>query len=78
MLIGGNQVVAKTVAKTAADASLLAAQSAGIRSELKQQKENDRVQFFQDGLKKRLEQEGKLKVRQDVVTRLVQSYTTRS
>jgi peptidyl-prolyl cis-trans isomerase D len=78
ILVGGNQVVAKTVAKTPADVATLAAQSAGIRDEIKQQKERDRAQLFEDGLKKRLRQQGKLKVREDVVTRLVKSYTTRS
>ncbi|HYA17182.1 MAG TPA: peptidyl-prolyl cis-trans isomerase [Bryobacteraceae bacterium] len=76
--VAGNTVVAKTVAKTPADMAGLAAQSAGIRDEIRQQKQRDREQVFEDGLKKRLEAEGKLKVRQDLVTRLIQTYTARS
>jgi peptidyl-prolyl cis-trans isomerase D len=76
--VGGNTVVVKTIAKTSADMSGLAAQSAGIREELRQNKERDRAQLFEDGLKKRLESEGKLKVHQDLITRLIQTYTQRS
>jgi peptidyl-prolyl cis-trans isomerase D len=76
--ISGNQVVAKVVSQTPADISGISAQLDTIRTELKQQKARDRAQLFEDGLRKRLEQEGKLKVHQDVVTRLVKSYTTRS
>jgi hypothetical protein len=55
----------------------LPAQSASIRDELKQQKARDRATLFEDGLKKRLQDQGKLKIHQDVITRLVQSYSTR-
>jgi type III secretory pathway component EscR len=50
---------------------------AGIRDQLKQQKTTERAQLFEDGIKKRLQQEGKLKIHQDVITRLVQSYSAR-
>jgi peptidyl-prolyl cis-trans isomerase D len=78
LTIAGNTVVAKTMAKTPADMAGFAAQSAGIRDEIKQQKEHDREQLFEEGLKKRLEAEGKLRVHQDLVTRLIQTYTTHS
>lgn len=78
LTVAGNTVVAKTIAKTPADLAALAAQGPGIRDEIKQQKERDREQVFEDGLKKRLEAEGKLKVHQDLVTRLIQTYTQRS
>jgi peptidyl-prolyl cis-trans isomerase D len=76
--VGGNQVIARVVSQTPADMAGLTAQLETIRNDLKQQKARDRAQLFEDGLKKRLEQEGKLKIHQDVVTRLVKSYTTRS
>lgn len=72
------RVVAKIIAKTPADASELPGQTASIRDELKQQKLKDRSTLFEDGLKKRLQDQGKLKVHQDVIDRLVQSYSTRS
>jgi peptidyl-prolyl cis-trans isomerase D len=71
------QGVAKIVARTPADVSDLAAQTAAIRDALRQQKTRDRATLFEDGLKKRLQDEGKLKIHQDVITRLVQSYNTR-
>ena len=52
------------------------AQTAAIRDQLKQQKTSERAQLFEDGIKKRLQQEGKLKIHQDVITRIVQSYTS--
>ncbi len=75
---GGGQVVAKIVARTPADMALLPAQRASIRDELRQQKVRDRVQLFENGLRKRLEQEGKLKVHQDVLNRIVQNYSQRN
>jgi len=73
----GGRGVAKVVAQVPADLSELPAQSASIRDELKQQKARDRATLFEDGLKKRLQDQGKLKIHQDVITRLVQSYSTR-
>ncbi len=73
----GGQGVAKIVGKTPADGSDLAAQTAAIRDSLRQQKTRDRATLFAEGLKKRLQDEGKLKIHQDVITRLVQSYNTR-
>ena len=68
------QLVAKIVSKTPADLSLLPAQMAAIRDELKQQKQRDRAQLFQEGLKSRLTSAGTLKIHQDVINRIVQSY----
>ena len=75
---GGGEAVAKVVSKTPADMSQLPAQQASIRDELKQQKGRDRVQLFEAGLRKRLEQEGKLKVHQDVLSRIIQNYTQKN
>ncbi len=74
----GGRGVAKIVAQIPADVSTLPAQTASIRDELKQQKTRDRSTLFEDGLKKRLQDQGKLKIHQDAITRLVQTYTTRS
>jgi peptidyl-prolyl cis-trans isomerase D len=75
---GGGEVLAKIVSKTPADMSQLPAQQASIREELKQQKVRDRVQIFESGLRKRLEQEGKLKIHQDVLSRIIQNYTQKN
>jgi len=88
----GGRGVAKVVAKTPADLNDLPAQTSTIRDELRQQKERERATLFEDGLKKRLQQDCSvwsrvrfwsggcpvLKVHQDVITRLVQSYSQRS
>jgi peptidyl-prolyl cis-trans isomerase D len=75
--VPGGRVVAKIDAQIPADLSELPAQTAGIRNQLRQQKEKDRTTMFEEGVKKRLQEQGKLKIHQDVITRLVQSYSTR-
>ncbi|MGA2714777.1 MAG: peptidyl-prolyl cis-trans isomerase [Bryobacteraceae bacterium] len=76
--VPGGQVIAKVVAKTPANLADLPKQLDAIRTELKQKKTSDRSTLFEEGLKKRLAAEGKLKINQDVLSRLVQNYTTRS
>lgn len=76
--VPGGQVVAKVISKTPADLSALPAQTASIREELKQQKAQQRAQLFESGLRQRLEREGKLKVHNEVLNRIVQSYTAHS
>jgi len=73
----GGRGVAKVVARTPADLSGLPAQTASIREGLRQQKARDRATLFEDGLKKRLQEQGKLKIHQDAITRLLQTYSTR-
>jgi peptidyl-prolyl cis-trans isomerase D len=75
--VSGGRVVAKVVAKLPADLAELPGQTAGIRNDLRQEKIKDRSTMFEAGLKKRLEEQGKLKINQDVITRLVQTYTNR-
>lgn len=75
--VPGGRVVAKIDAQIPADLSELPAQTAVIRNQIRQQKEKDRTTIFEEGLKKRLQEQGKLKIHQDAITRLVQSYTTR-
>jgi hypothetical protein len=72
---GGDLLVGKVVAKIPANLGDLPSQTAAIRDELKQIKARNRAQIFEDGIKKRLEQEGKLKIHQDVITRIVQTYS---
>jgi peptidyl-prolyl cis-trans isomerase D len=76
--VSGGQLVAKLLAKTPASIVELPAQMNAIRDELKQQKQRDRAQLFQEGLKARLTSDGKVKINQDVITRIVQSYSQRS
>ena len=76
--VAGAQVIGKVVARTPANLADLPKQSDTIRAELRQKKMADRSTLFEEGLKKRLTAEGKLKINQDVLSRLVQSYTTRS
>jgi peptidyl-prolyl cis-trans isomerase D len=88
----GGRVVGKVVAKIPADLTELPGQMASIRDELKQQKTRDRSTLFEDGLKKRLQEDCSvaqwlasrwrggcpvLRIHQDTITRLVQSYNTR-
>lgn len=73
-LVSGGQMVAKLIAKTPANIVDLPSQMTAIREDLKQQKQRDRSQFFQDGLKSKLTAEGKVKIHQDVINRIVQSY----
>jgi len=75
--VTGGRVVAKVVAKLPADLNDLPAQTAGIRDGLRQEKTKDRTTLFEEGLKKRLQDQGKLKVHQDVITRLVNTYSNR-
>jgi peptidyl-prolyl cis-trans isomerase D len=91
--VTGGRVVAKVVAQVPADLSELPVQSSAIRDELRQQKSRERSAMFEDGLKKSLQancsavqwlQKGwrggcpVLKIHQDAITRLVQTYSTRS
>jgi peptidyl-prolyl cis-trans isomerase D len=72
--VTGGRLVAKIVSKTPADMAAASSQTETLRTELRQQRARDRAQLFQEGLKERLKTDGKLKVYQDVINRLVQSY----
>ncbi len=76
--VTGGQMVAKVIAKTPANMAELAPQIDSIRNELKQKKIADRTTLFEEGLKNRLTAEGKLKIHQDVLARLISNYTNRS
>ncbi len=69
-------VVAKVVAHIAPDMSKLAADRTSIRDDLKSQKARDRNSLFEAGIRDQLAREGKVKIYQDVVQRLVANYRT--
>ena len=70
----GGKLVAKVVAKTGANMAELATQAETIKNELRQTRARERAQMFQVGLVDRLKSEGKVKVNEDVRTRLVSQY----
>jgi uncharacterized alkaline shock family protein YloU len=72
--VESNRVVAKVVSKTAADPSGLAAQSSTIRDEIKSKRARERNMMFEDGVRQKLTQEGKIKIHQDVIDRVVSAY----
>ncbi len=76
--VTGGRAVVKVTAKLVADPALMAGQMATIRNDLKQKMTSDRQALFEAGLKKRLIDEGKLKIHEDVLSRVIQTYTTRS
>lgn len=78
MTVSGGQMVGKVIEKIPASPADLAKQADSIRTELRQKKAADRTTLFEEGLKKRLMAEGKLKINQDVLTRIIQNYTQRS
>ena len=69
-------VVAQVVSHTPADMSKLPDQRASIRDEIKNRKDSDREQLFEAGVRDRLIKEGKIKVHQDVILRLISNYQT--
>jgi peptidyl-prolyl cis-trans isomerase D len=72
--VTGGRFIGKVISKTPADMANLAAQSATIRTDLRQQRSRDRAQFFQDGLRARLKAEKKLVINQDIINSIVQQY----
>jgi peptidyl-prolyl cis-trans isomerase D len=76
--VAGGRLVAKIISKTPADMALLPVQTASIREEIKQKRVRDRSDFFLAGLQDKLKADGKLKINQDVINRIVQSYTQKS
>jgi peptidyl-prolyl cis-trans isomerase D len=72
--IEGNRVIAKVVSKSAADLSGLASQSAALRDEIKSKRARERNMMFEEGVRQKLTQEGKIKIHQDVIDRVVSAY----
>lgn len=67
-------VIAKVVEHIAPDMSKLPAERAQLRDEIKRQRANDRATIFDAGVRDALVKEGKIKVHQEVVTRLINNY----
>jgi hypothetical protein len=72
--IEGKRVIVKVVAKTQADLSGLPTQSAAIRDDIKSKRARERNMMFEDGVRQKLTQEGKIKIHQDVIDRVVSAY----
>jgi peptidyl-prolyl cis-trans isomerase D len=68
-------VVAKVVSKTQADVSKLTNdERAKLRDEIKSRKGRDRGMLFEAGLREALIQQGKIKIHEDVIKRLIAQY----
>jgi hypothetical protein len=74
--LGDGSVVMKVVSHTAPDMSLLPAQRGAIRDEIKSQRARDRNILFESGVKDMLIKQGKIKIHQDVINRLIANYRT--
>ena len=66
--------ICKVVARTPADMSQFAAQRATLLQEVKNTKARERLELLQEGIRDQLIKEGKIKIHQDVINRLVTSY----
>ncbi|HTS62395.1 MAG TPA: peptidylprolyl isomerase [Candidatus Acidoferrales bacterium] len=67
-------IVGKVIAHVAPDMSQLPAQRATIRDEIKSQRARDRNMLFEAGVKETLIKQGKIKIHQQVIERLLASY----
>jgi peptidyl-prolyl cis-trans isomerase D len=72
----GAVIVGKVIGRIPADMSKLPAMRATIRDEIKSERSRDRAALFEAGLKEALIKQGKIKIHQDVIDRLVASYRT--
>lgn len=68
------RVVAKVAGRQEADLSKLAEQRNGIREELKTRKMRERSALFEAGVREQLIKDGKIKINQEVVSRLTANY----
>jgi hypothetical protein len=72
--LSDGRVIVKVISHIAPDMSQLEAQRSGVRDELKSKKARERNELFEAGLREQLIKEGKVKIHQDVVNRLVANY----
>ena len=70
--VADGKAVVKALSHTPADMSGFASQQAAIRDELKQKISRERFALFQEGLRKRLEKDGKVTVHTDALNKFVQ------
>ncbi len=68
--------VMKVISHTAPDPALLPAQRSAIRDDIKSQRARDRNILFENGVKDLLIKQGKIKIHQDVINRLIANYKT--
>jgi peptidyl-prolyl cis-trans isomerase D len=74
----GSQVVAQVVEHVDANMAEFPTQRDAIRDELRNLKAREREDIFAAGLRKRLEQEKKIRVNNDVLKRVMDNYSARS
>jgi peptidyl-prolyl cis-trans isomerase D len=74
MNISGQLVVARLNAKTEADMSKFEEDRLNLVTAVKGRKSQERKDLFEDGLVNRLIEKGKVKINQDVIRRLIDSY----
>ena len=74
----GTTIVGKVLTHVVPDVSQLSAQRSTIRDEIKSQRARDRSTMFEAGIKDDLVKRGKIKIHQDVIDRLVASYSSKS
>jgi peptidyl-prolyl cis-trans isomerase D len=74
----GSVVVAQIVERNQANMAEFSTQRDGIRDELRNMRARERDEIFSAGLRKRLEQEKKIQIHNDVLKRVIDSYTNRS
>jgi peptidyl-prolyl cis-trans isomerase D len=72
--IADGRVVIKVLSHTPSDTSQMGEQRSAIRDEMKSKKARDRSMIFEAGLRQKLIQQGKIKLYQDVIARVSQSY----
>jgi peptidyl-prolyl cis-trans isomerase D len=70
--VADGKAVVKVISHTPADMSGFAAQQSAIREELKQKQSRERFALFEEGLRKRLEKDGKVTVHTDALNKFVQ------
>jgi len=70
----GATIVSKVISHTSADMAQLAVQRNIIRDEIKSQRAGERNRLFESGVKDMLVKQGKIKIHQDVITRLIGNY----
>jgi peptidyl-prolyl cis-trans isomerase D len=75
---GTTKAVVKVTAHIDANLADLGAQREAIRNELKQQMARERNTLFEDGIRQALEKSGKVKVNQEVMKRVLQTWSSRS
>jgi hypothetical protein len=72
----GGTIVARVISHAGGDLSQLAAQRSIIRDEIKSQRAGERNRLFENGVRDMLIKEGKIKIHQEVINRLIGNYRT--